>query len=48
MAHLREGVDMMELQTCPEAQTPDASANKPGLDGAKVKAKETLCRDTGI
>jgi hypothetical protein len=48
MAHLREGGDMMELQTCPVAQTPNASANKPGLDGAKVKAKRPFVETLGF
>ncbi len=48
MAHLREGGDMMELQTCPVARTPNASANKPGLDGSRVKAKRPFVNTLGF
>jgi len=48
MAHLREGGDMMEFQTCLVAQTPNASASKPGLDGAKVKAKRPFVETLGF
>jgi hypothetical protein len=48
MAHLREGGDMMELQTCPVTRTPNASAIKPGLDGSRVKAKRPFVNTLGF
>ena len=48
MAHLREGGDVMEFQTCLVAQTPNASASKPGLDGAKIKAKRPFVETLGF
>ena len=48
MAHLREGGDVMEFQICLVAKTPNASASKPGLDGAKVKAKRPFVKTLGF
>ena len=48
MAHLREGGDRSELQTCPATRTPNASATKPGLDVSRAKAKRPFVNTLGF
>ena len=48
MAHLREGGDMMELQTCPVARTPQRLRYQARPGRFKSQGKETFCKYTGF